>query len=132
MVLLVRTSVKVRQWPWLLPPALFAFLSWGPATQGPTTCPFAIVTGQACPLCGGTRAASALVRGDLDLAWQMHPVIFVAAPLFVLGFVRWLRVRNGTTAPLPARTVNLALTVLGAALVALWVARGLTGTLPPV
>lgn len=131
-MLLVRTAAKARAWPLLLPPALFAFLSWGPATQGPTTCPFAIITGQACPLCGGTRAASALLRGDIDLAWQMHPVIFVAAPLLVLGFVRWLRVRAGTVDPIPPRTVNLALTLLGGALVALWVVRGLTGTLPQV
>lgn len=131
-MILVRPSVRARSWPLLLPPALFAFLSWGPATQGPTTCPFAIVTGQACPLCGGTRAASALLRGDLDLAWQMHPVIFVVAPLLVLGFVRWLRVRAGSVDPIPPHTVNLALTLLGGALVALWVVRGLTGTLPAV
>lgn len=131
-MLLVRTSAPARHWPLLLPPALFAFLSWGPATQGPTTCPFAIVTGQACPLCGGTRAASALLRGDLELAWQMHPIIFVVAPLLVLGFVRWMRVRAGSIDPLPARTVNLLLLAVGGVMATLWVIRAVTGTLPPV
>jgi hypothetical protein len=131
-MLAVRTSMRVRQWPLLVPPALFAFLSWGPATQGPTTCPFAIATGQACPLCGGTRAASALLEGDLVLAWQMHPIIFVVAPLLVLGFVRWLRVRAGKVAPLSSRTTNLAVAALGVAFLAVWLVRGLTGTLPPV
>jgi Protein of unknown function (DUF2752) len=121
-----------KAWPLAIPPALAAFLSWGPATQGPTTCPFAIITGQACPLCGGTRAASALLRGDLPLAWNLHPIIFVVAPLVLAGFARWMAVRSGRAQPLNARTVNQAVTVLGVLFVGVWIVRALSGTLPPI
>ena len=52
-----------QRWaPLAAPPLLLAFLAWKPAATGPTICPFALATGHACPLCGGTRAAAALHR----------------------------------------------------------------------
>ncbi len=128
------TTAKARLgvwWPLLLPAGLVSFLGWRPATQGPTTCPFAIVTGVACPLCGGTRAAAALVEGDLSLAWEMHPIIFVVLPAMVYGYYRWLRTRAGHR-PISAKAVNRAMTITGLLLLVIWVVRGLTGTLPPV
>lgn len=125
------TTRLAGHWPLTIPPALLAFLAWRPATQGPTTCPFAIITGVACPLCGGTRAAAALVQGNLTAAWEMHPIIFVVAPLGVLAYLRWLRTRNGGP-PVSARAVNVTLSLLGIALLGIWIARGMTGTLPPV
>lgn len=126
-----RWTPVLKRWPLLVPAGLVSFLGWRPATQGPTTCPFAIVTGVACPLCGGTRAAAALVQGDLSLAWEMHPIIFLVAPLMAYGYVHWLRTRAGHP-PISARAVNLGMAVTGALLIAVWVVRGLTGTLPPV
>ncbi|MFC6161026.1 DUF2752 domain-containing protein [Kribbella jiaozuonensis] len=38
-------------------------------------------TGLNCPLCGSTRMAAALLRGDLDAAWHFNPVILVLGPL---------------------------------------------------
>jgi len=34
-------------------------------------------TGLNCPLCGSTRMAAALLRGDLDAAWHFNPVVLV-------------------------------------------------------
>ncbi len=115
-----------------LPPALVGFLSWGPATQGPTTCPFALATGHACPLCGGTRAATALMRLDAPLAWEMHPLIYLMIPLMVAGYVRWIGVRAGRWRPLPPAGVNRMVMVIIGLFVAAWIVRALTGTLPPV
>ncbi len=39
-------------------------------------------TGLNCPLCGSTRMAAALLRGDLDAAWHFNPVVLVLGPLF--------------------------------------------------
>ncbi|GAA1570033.1 hypothetical protein GCM10009804_28120 [Kribbella hippodromi] len=38
-------------------------------------------TGLNCPLCGSTRMAAALLRGDLAAAWHFNPVILVLGPL---------------------------------------------------
>ena len=38
-------------------------------------------TGLNCPLCGSTRMAAALLRGDLDAAWHFNPVVLVLGPL---------------------------------------------------
>lgn len=45
-------------------------------------------TGLDCPLCGATRMAAALLRGDLDAAWHFNPVVLVLGPLLgvALGY----------------------------------------------
>lgn len=43
-------------------------------------CPFAKLTGLACPGCGMTRAMLAMLRGDWRLVMQLHPF----APFFAL------------------------------------------------
>lgn len=45
-------------------------------------------TGLNCPLCGSTRMAAALLRGDLDAAWHFNPVVLVLGPLMgvALGY----------------------------------------------
>ncbi|MEV5964619.1 DUF2752 domain-containing protein [Kribbella sp. NPDC051952] len=59
-------------------------------------------TGLNCPLCGSTRMAAALLRGDLDAAWHYNPVILVLGPLvgvavgyqmlaWALESLRWIR-----------------------------------------
>ncbi len=52
--------------------ALFAALV--PVERGPTICPFRIVTGRRCPLCGLTRASRALTRGDIRGMLRLHPL----------------------------------------------------------
>lgn len=47
-------------------------------------CAFLGATGQPCPLCGGTRACAAIVKGDFLAAWQFSPSVM---PVLVLAFV---------------------------------------------
>lgn len=44
-------------------------------------CLLHMFTGLNCPLCGSTRMAAALLRGDLEAAWHFNPVVLVLGPL---------------------------------------------------
>ena len=101
----------------------------GGFTGGPLACPFAVFTGHACPLCGTTRAAVAMLRGDLALAVALHPAVVAAAPLAGWIAWRWIDDRSVTNSAQAARRMGWALLV---GLMAVWLIRGLTGTLPPV
>jgi len=100
--------------------------------EGPTICPFALSTGMACPGCGMTRAASALVRADLGSALAFHPLIPAVAVLAATGWVWYLLRRSGRVQPMSNRMLNGILIGTALALVAVWVARLATGTLPAV
>jgi len=54
-------------------------------------CFFHKMTGLPCPLCGGTRAASALLHGDITRALALNPLsLFAVAALFATaGFLAW-------------------------------------------
>lgn len=46
-----------------------------------------------CPLCGGTRAAEALLHGDLAGAFRFNPIVLLLAGLLLLWYVfAWVRV----------------------------------------
>jgi len=109
-----------------------ALLALQPSDNGPTICPIALLTGVPCPGCGMTRAASALLRGDLSLALDYHPLIPLFAVLTAGGWVWWLLRRTGRVKPIPNRVVNLGLIGVGVSLVAVWLLRLAAGTLPPV
>ena len=126
------TAARNRWVPLMAPPLILALLAVKPATAGPTVCPFAIATGHACPLCGGTRAASALVRGDFGGAWDMHPMIYAIAPLALFGWIAWLGVTRGWWKPPSSRFTNRFAAVVGIAFFGVWITRALTGTLPPI
>ncbi|HSK07591.1 MAG TPA: DUF2752 domain-containing protein [Acidimicrobiia bacterium] len=118
---------------YLAPVSLFgALVVAGPIEGGPTLCPFALCTGIACPGCGMTRAASHLIRGDLSGALALHPLILPVAALSVVGTAWYLLRRMGRAGPIPNRWVNTALVLTGVMLLGVWVARALSGTLPPV
>lgn len=51
-----------------------------PAT-GVISCPFKMVTGLDCPLCGGTRATHAALNGDFVAALGYNALIFLLLPL---------------------------------------------------
>jgi hypothetical protein len=104
----------------------------GPIDDGPTLCPFALCTGMACPGCGMTRAASHLIRGDVGTALGYHPLILPIAALSLLGSVWYVMRRLGKARPLSTPRVNTILIVAGVMLLGVWVARALSGTLPPV
>lgn len=66
---------------WLLYTRLFWMLRGFHATLPP--CPFLYLTGQPCPLCGGTRGFAEMWQGDAAAAARYHPL---APALFVLTF----------------------------------------------
>ncbi|MGB7837865.1 MAG: DUF2752 domain-containing protein [Terrimicrobiaceae bacterium] len=68
-----------------------AFLPFAPAPGFPIfpVCVFKIGTGLPCPLCGGTRAVQAVLRGDFSRALYLNPaalpaVVAIAAIVLVL------------------------------------------------
>lgn len=67
-------------------------------TGGPTLCPFKAMTGLDCPLCGATRAAHQLFRGNVIAALDFNAVFVVAAPLLIWIAVAVLRQGLGDTA----------------------------------
>lgn len=109
-----------------------ALLAMNPTDDGPTICPIAMMTGVACPGCGMTRAASALIRGNIPLALEYHPLIPLVALLVIAGWSWSLLRRTGRVGPIPTRLLNLVLIGTGVSLVAVWVLRFASGTLPPV
>lgn len=50
-------------------------------------CMFQALTGLYCPGCGGTRAVRALLKGDLWMSFQYHPLVLYAVFAFVLELV---------------------------------------------
>jgi hypothetical protein len=96
-------------------------------------CPFHLITGLDCPLCGSTRMAAALLRGDLGAAWQFNAAVLilgsaigVAVGYQILAWslervtvVRLLRLR------LSPRTVQVVTTVVMGTLLAFGALRNL-------
>jgi hypothetical protein len=70
-------AVTTLAWPAVLggAPLLLSRLSDVPV------CAFRGVTGQPCPLCGGTRACAALVDGNFLAAWQLNPGLLMLLAL---------------------------------------------------
>ena len=96
---------------------------------GRTFCPFAVLTGTACPGCGLTRSIASLVRGDLSGSLAMHPfgillafqgIVFMALEIagFRFSSRKW--------------RIPLVLAVNLVGLLALWILRWSNGALPPV
>jgi hypothetical protein len=120
-------------WLAITPAAVFGLMTMAsPSDDGPTICPMALLTGVACPGCGMSRAIAWMFRGELERSVGYHPlaplvvVISIVAVVWALGrrFRGW---RTPRTAVL-----NGGLIVLAALLIAVWIARLASGTLPPV
>jgi hypothetical protein len=79
-----------------------------------------------------TRAFASLAKGDWSVAFALHPLAPVVLAELVLGWAAWgiALASQETLRPFrPDRTQTLLLANL-AALVALWLGRVATGTLP--
>ena len=61
------------------------FTDWMPGLHSPLR-----YTGYACPLCGGTRAVTAFVTGQIPLALHYNPLAVVAFLLFVFAMFNYL------------------------------------------
>jgi hypothetical protein len=53
-------------------------------------CPLLVLTGLACPLCGGLRATHDLAHLDLAGAWSANALWTVTAPVVVVLWLSWL------------------------------------------
>ncbi|HEV7504248.1 MAG TPA: DUF2752 domain-containing protein [Thermoanaerobaculia bacterium] len=105
--------------------------AWTPAGDAASSiCLLRRVFHLPCPGCGMTRAFAALAKGDWRAAVSLHPLAPVVAAELVLGWAAWgLALASRRPVRLPGRLDGLLLANL-AALVALWLGRVATGTLP--
>ena len=102
------------------------------ADDGPTICPFALMTGTACPGCGMTRAAGYLIRGDLSSALRYHPLVILIAVQALAGWGWWMLSRSETLRPPSKKITNAILVGTGVSLLVVWLLRLWAGSLPPV
>jgi len=83
-----------------------------------------------CPGCGLTRASAHLAKGEWSAAVRDHPLAPVLALEAILGWAAWgMALAAARPLRLPVRLEALVL-ANAAALVALWLGRAATGTLP--
>lgn len=94
-------------------------------------CPVRNLLGTACPGCGMSRATSALLTGDMSAATTLHPLAPLMVAQAVVGTVMWVGHRRGWWTVSP-RSVATILGINAVLLVGVWVARAITGTLPPI
>jgi hypothetical protein len=86
-------------------------------------CAFRTFTGLACPGCGLTRAAHALLHGDLAQAFSLNPWGFVSGPLLA-GFLA----APAVTSPAVSHRTRTVLAWTGAILtLAFWIWRNTPG-----
>lgn len=79
-------------------------------------CLFHSLTGLYCPGCGGTRAVRSLLRGDLRMSFQYHPLVLYAVLVLFLEMI--LRAFKGRKTPLDHKKRARILILAGAAIVA--------------
>ena len=48
-------------------------------------CPLKRLTGINCPLCGATRAQIMLLKGEIDIALDYHPMALLNVPLLIIA-----------------------------------------------
>jgi Protein of unknown function (DUF2752) len=55
-------------------------------------CVFHEITGQPCPTCGATRAAIALLHGNVGAAWHLNPLAFICYCVLLLcnAYALWV------------------------------------------
>jgi hypothetical protein len=82
---------------------------------------FRQVTGQPCPLCGGTHACAAVVEGNLLAAWQAAPALM---PLLALALVHTVQLAHealqARRVKAPWRIGERAWRAAGVAMLVLW------------
>lgn len=126
-------SSPTRIWLWPAPVVTLAILAaFSPADGGPTLCPFALITGTACPGCGLTRAAGSLVRGEWGAAFAYHPLVLLVAIWLGGAWLMAMTRSRGYDMRLDTRLLNRLLIATGGLFVVVWLVRLATGTLPPV
>jgi hypothetical protein len=109
--------------------------AWVPAEGASfTLCPLRLFTGLPCPGCGMTRAFAHLAKGEWSAAVRDHPLAPLLAAELALLWATWGGAAAGLLSlpKLAPRLAGSELPLLGhlAVMVALWLGRMATGTLP--
>ena len=94
-----------------------AVTAWSPGDDGVILCPFRLITGLDCPLCGSTRAAAELAHGNLVAALDHNAFfVLVVLPLSVLAWSWWaVAAWRGRPFPqIPTRLLQALLVLLAA------------------
>ncbi|MBK8256008.1 MAG: DUF2752 domain-containing protein [Polyangiaceae bacterium] len=91
-------------------------------------CPFAFLTRHPCPGCGLTRASIAMIAGDVHTAAHLHPLVFLVTPIIAImfGYNSYSYVRFGkwfASERFNSPLFNAAWIIIGALMIALWIAR---------
>ena len=107
------------------------FHAWVPAPGSQNTvCPLRRLIGLPCPGCGMTRAFAHLAKGEWSAAASDHLVAFVLAAELGCAWLAWgAALARGRSLRLPVPFEGWMLAHL-AVLVAFWLGRVSTGTLP--
>ncbi len=105
----------------------------GPAGLVPFGCPFLGLTGWDCPLCGGTRAAAALARGDIPAALDLNAFVTVGLVGVAAVWVAWVvaRLRGRALGWTTGNRFWVAVLVIGVAFAVLRNLPGPTSGLAP-
>ena len=64
-------------------------------------CPFRLLTGADCALCGGFRATHALLTGDVVRAASQNLLVVLLAPFAVWSVIQWFAAQWGVRVPGP-------------------------------
>ncbi|HZT66052.1 MAG TPA: DUF2752 domain-containing protein [Acidimicrobiales bacterium] len=86
-------------------------------------CPFLLITGHPCPLCGGTRSFAYLWQGDLGRSLALYPlgpILFAATVAAVLVLALALLTGRDLRLRVPEPWVRPALAGLGAVMAVSW------------
>ena len=76
-----------------------ALAAWSWATPWGVLCPWRMLTGTLCPLCGSTTLVKRLLVGDVAGAWAANQLTFVAGCLLAVACVAWVIQLAGGPAP---------------------------------
>jgi hypothetical protein len=90
---------KGKYWPLLLiPPAIilvYIYFTYDPSIYPFPGCPSKKYLGIACPGCGSQRALHHLLHGDLVGGFMYNPLLVLAIPYVILGYVFQIKnIRN--------------------------------------
>ena len=87
-------------------------------------CPFRMITGWNCPLCGGTRMGDALLHLDIGAAFAYNPVALLGLVVLATVAVLWMvQLARGPAVRLP----KLVRYRLAAVRPTVWLAAGVIG-----
>jgi hypothetical protein len=93
--------------------------SWG-------FCPWLLLTGTACPGCGGLRAVNDLTHGDIGAAFSSNALFVGSIPLLVFLWARWFTDRwNGVRRNMGTRRALVYCAMFLAVAISFWVVRNL-------